>query len=76
MDSVLSAPESIPFSDFAARFASGTTVIMRSVNPVKRSTRLADKRQPPVMVALGGGGGEGGYTTNCGDSFGLRNERG
>jgi len=77
MDRVLSAPKSIPFSDFAARFASGTTtVIMRSLNPVKRSTRLAGKRQPPDVVALGGGGGGGGYATNCGESLGLRNERG
>ncbi|XP_060872352.1 ankyrin repeat domain-containing protein 12-like isoform X1 [Metopolophium dirhodum] len=43
---------------------------MTSVNPVKRSTRLAGKRHSAVTVALGGG-----YTTDCGDSHGLRNER-
>ncbi|XP_008180982.1 ankyrin repeat domain-containing protein 12 isoform X1 [Acyrthosiphon pisum] len=43
---------------------------MTSVNPVKRSTRLAGKRHSAVIVALGGG-----YTTDCGDSSGLRNER-
>ncbi|CAI6361001.1 unnamed protein product [Macrosiphum euphorbiae] len=43
---------------------------MTSVNPVKRSTRLAGKRHSAVIVALGGG-----YTTDCGGSHGLRNER-
>ncbi|KAL4090828.1 hypothetical protein QTP88_025598 [Uroleucon formosanum] len=42
---------------------------MRFMNPVKRSTRLAGRRQPAVIVALGG------YTMDCGDSCGLRNER-
>jgi len=48
---------------------------MNSVNPAKRSARLAGKRRPAVSVALGGGGGYT-STTDCGENRWLKNERG